>query len=158
MDFCNNNNNNNNKNNKNTAALVFSRVDYGNTLLTGLPHSSLTPSQHVINVAIRLVNGLQLHDHVTTRASSKYHTVLGQRLIFTGYLLLKRASSTNCACLYTMLSRRALIYDMDLLQPVAAMPSCNSVLRSATSDSQFVPRTRLHVWWARLLSCCSQGM
>ena len=33
------------------------------------------------------------------------------------------------------------------LQPVAAMPTLYSVQQSATTDSLFVPRTRvLHVW------------
>ena len=50
------------------AALVFSRLDYGNALLTGLPDSSLAPYQRVITAAVRLVNVLRLHDHVTSAA------------------------------------------------------------------------------------------
>jgi len=40
------------------AALVFSRFDYGNALLAGLPHTTLAPLQRVINAAVRLVDGL----------------------------------------------------------------------------------------------------
>jgi len=50
------------------AALVFTRLDYGNTLLDGLPHSSTAPYQRVINAAVRLVNGLRSHDHVIQAA------------------------------------------------------------------------------------------
>ena len=50
------------------TAMVFMRLDYGNALLAGLPHSSTAPYQHVINAAVRLVNGLWSHDHVTQAA------------------------------------------------------------------------------------------
>jgi len=35
------------------AALMFTRLDYGNALLAGLPYSSVAPYQRVINVAVR---------------------------------------------------------------------------------------------------------
>jgi len=50
------------------AALVFSRLDYGNALLAGLPHTTLAPLQRVINAAVRLVDGLRPRDHVTAAA------------------------------------------------------------------------------------------
>jgi len=50
------------------AALVFSRFDYGNALLAGLPHTTLAPLQRVINAAVRLVDGLRPRDHVTAAA------------------------------------------------------------------------------------------
>jgi len=50
------------------AALVFSRLDYGNALLAGLPHTTLAPLQRVINAAVRLVDGLRPPDHVTAAA------------------------------------------------------------------------------------------
>jgi len=37
---------------------VLTRLDYSNALLAGLPYSSVAPYQRVINVAVRLVNGL----------------------------------------------------------------------------------------------------
>ena len=46
------------------AALVFSRLDYCNALLAGLPHTTLAPLQRVINAPVRLVDGLRLRDHV----------------------------------------------------------------------------------------------
>ena len=55
------------------AALVFSRLDYGNALLAGLPHSSLAPYQRVTNAAVRLV----------TVICGYMITLLRQRLIFT---------------------------------------------------------------------------
>ena len=47
------------------AALVFSRLDYCNALLAGLPDSSLAPYQRVITAAVRLVNGPVSYTHLT---------------------------------------------------------------------------------------------
>jgi len=47
------------------AALVFSRLDYGNALLAGLPHTTLAPLQRVINLAVRLVDGLRPDREIT---------------------------------------------------------------------------------------------
>ena len=46
------------------AALILTKLDYGNALLAGLPHTSVAPYQRVINAAIRLV----YRDHVTPAA------------------------------------------------------------------------------------------
>jgi len=38
------------------AALVFSRLDYANALLAGLPHTTLAPLQRVINAAVHALS------------------------------------------------------------------------------------------------------
>ena len=48
------------------VALVFSRLDYCNAVLAGLPAVSLAPLQRVLHAAARLVNGLRPHDHITS--------------------------------------------------------------------------------------------
>ena len=51
------------------AALILTKLDYGNALLAGLPHTSWRrPYQRVINAAVRLLFGLRYHDHVTPAA------------------------------------------------------------------------------------------
>jgi len=47
------------------ASLVFSRLDYCNAILAGLPRSTTAPLQRVQNAAARLVARLGPRDHVT---------------------------------------------------------------------------------------------
>ena len=46
------------------SAFIMSRVDYCNSVLAGLPHTTLEPLQRVQNAAARLVLSLNLRDHV----------------------------------------------------------------------------------------------
>ena len=46
-------------------ALIMSRMDYCNSVLAGLPTSTLQPLRSVQNAAARLVFGLSRPDHVT---------------------------------------------------------------------------------------------
>ena len=46
------------------SAFIMSRVDYCNSVLAGLPHTTLEPLQRVQNAAARLVLDLNLCDHV----------------------------------------------------------------------------------------------
>ena len=114
------------------AALVFTRLDYSNALLAGLPHSSIAPYQRVINAAVTLVNGLRSHDHVTQAAIDLHWLPAKARIQYKLCLLVHHA-----------LAGRAPAYIMDLLQPVAAISSRHPVLRSAATGSLYVPRTRL---------------
>jgi len=47
------------------SVFVLSRLDYCNSLLAGLPRTSVEPLQRVQNAAARLVLNLGLRDHVT---------------------------------------------------------------------------------------------
>ena len=47
------------------SALVISRLDYCNSVLTHLPASTLAPLQRVLNAAVRLVHDLGPREHVT---------------------------------------------------------------------------------------------
>jgi len=47
------------------SALMLSHLDYCNTVLVGLPASTMAPLQRVLNAAARLVLDLKPRDHVT---------------------------------------------------------------------------------------------
>jgi len=46
-------------------ALIISRLDYCNSVLTGLPDSTLQPLTKVLHTAARLVKYLRPYDHIT---------------------------------------------------------------------------------------------
>ena len=113
-------------------AVVFSRLDYGNALLAGLPHTTLAPLQRVINTAVRLVDGLRPRDHVTATAMALHWLPLEARI---QYIKL-------CLLVHLAQARKAPTYITSLLQPIIACTR-SMVLRSATDDELFTPRSRL---------------
>ena len=47
-------------------ALIVSRIDYGNSVLAGLPQSTIAPLQRLQNTAAHLVFELGTREHVTS--------------------------------------------------------------------------------------------
>jgi len=111
------------------AALVLTRLDYGNALIAGLPYWTIAPLERVINTATRLVYGLRLRDHVTDATIKLHWLPICARIQYKLCLLVHRA-----------LIGQSPSYVAELLQPVTARhPS----LRSANSNALLVPRTSL---------------
>ena len=52
------------------SAFILSRLDYCNSVLAGLPRSTIEPLQRVLNAAARLVLNLSPGDHITPASSS----------------------------------------------------------------------------------------
>ena len=113
------------------TALVFSRLDYCNAVLAGLPASTLAPLRRVLHAAARLVNCLRPRDHVTSALKELHWLPIVQRI---DYKL--------CLLVHKSIIGHAPAYMSSLLTAVADVPS-RSALRDATKGNFVVPRTRL---------------
>ena len=113
------------------VALVFSRLDYCNAVLAGLPAVSLAPLQRVLHAAARLVNGLRPHDHITSALKELHWLPIAQRIDYKLCLLVHKSVIGNAPAYLT-----------NLLTAVADVPS-RSGLRDASNGNFVVPRTRL---------------
>jgi hypothetical protein len=113
------------------TALVFSRLDYCNAVLAGLPASALAPLQRVLHAAARLVNGLRPRDHVTSALKELHWLPIVQRIEYK-----------LCLLVHKSIIGHAPEYMNSLLTAVADVPS-RSALRDATKGNFVVPRTRL---------------
>ena len=69
-------------------ALVISRLDYCNSILTGLPDSTLHPLTKVLHTAARLIKNLQRHDHITEPMKQLHWLPIRARISFKIILLM----------------------------------------------------------------------
>jgi len=125
---------------------VLSRLDYCNAILVGLPQTTLSSLQRVLHAAAQMVLNLRLCNHVTPALLELHWLPIAERIDFKLCLLVHKA-----------LVGRAPTYIVDLIRPVADLPSRAS-LRTALSGDLYVPRTSrrfgdrafavaaLHVW------------
>src|SRR5664279_1565236 len=113
------------------SAFVLSRLDYCNTVLAGLPATTLAPLQRVIHAAARLVLQLRPRDHVTPALRDLHWLPMTQRI-----------NSKLCMLVHKVFVGHAPLYMTNLLTAYADVPS-KAALRAYTSGDYIVPRTRL---------------
>ena len=65
-----------------TSAFILSSVDYCNSVLTGLPTSTLAPLQRVVNAAAHFVAGAVSHTHVCGLMKSLHWLPIAYRFCF----------------------------------------------------------------------------
>ena len=116
------------------SALVISRLDYCNSVLTHLPASTLTPLQRVLNADVRLVHDLGPREHVAAAMYELHWLPIAERIKFKLCLLVHHAVNGQTG--------RASSYLTKLVTPVSNIPGRAS-LRSAGRHDLIVPRSRL---------------
>jgi hypothetical protein len=112
-------------------AFVSSRLDYCNSILAGLPKSSIMPLQRVQNSAARLIRALGPRDHVTPSLRDLHWLPLEQRIIFK-----------LCSLMHLVNIGRSSQYLHDLVLSTSDIAS-RSRLRSSSSQRYEIPVTRL---------------
>jgi len=70
------------------SAFVLSRLDYCNSLLPGLPRSTIQPLQRVMNAAARVVMALSTRDHVKPALKQLHWLPVKQRISYKLCLLM----------------------------------------------------------------------
>jgi len=107
---------------------VLSRLDYCNSVLAGLPASTLAPLQRVLHSAARLVKHLKKSDHVTSTLVDLHWLPIKQRV---NYKL--------CCHVHKVSIGHAPAYLSDMLAACADIPSFSS-LRTSSSGDYVIPR------------------
>jgi hypothetical protein len=111
-------------------AFIKSRLDYCNSLLAGLPRSSLDPLQRVQNAAARLIFQLGPQDHVTPSRIQLHWLPVHYRVQFK-----------LCSFMHSIHNGRSPAYLTDIVQATSTR-STRSGLRSAATTNYILPRLR----------------
>jgi len=113
-------------------ALIMPRLDYCNSVLAGLPMSTLEPLQCVQNAAARLEFGLGRFDHVTPSLIQLHWLPVSYRIKFK-----------LCCFIHAIYYGRSPTYLMQTVQSVSASRQRSGLRSSSTSAMDYtLPRLR----------------
>jgi hypothetical protein len=111
--------------------LVLTKLDYGNTVLFGLPAYLIRHLQSVMNAAVRSIAGLRRSEHITKALAGLHWLRASERIDF-------KLATVTCHCLHGA-APSYLLCDLGRL---AGIPSRRR-LRSSASNALDVSPTRL---------------
>lgn len=114
-------------------AFISSRLDYCNSLLTGVGDGVLRKLQSVQNAAARLITNTRKFDHITPVLRDLHWLPVRQRIVFKTAMLVYK-------CLHGL----APSYLTEFCRPVSTLPGRRQ-LRSGTTGVLHVPRTRTSI-------------
>jgi hypothetical protein len=112
------------------SALILSRLDYCNMVLSGMPASTIAPVQRVQNAAARLVFGLRPRDHVTPALIQLHWLPVTVRIRYK-----------TAVFMFMVHTNHSPAYISQALSTAASNPSRQS-LRFTNSTDCLIPRTR----------------
>jgi len=112
------------------AALVLTKLDFGNAALAGIPSFQLDRLQAVVNATARLVFQSSRHDHITPLLHRLHWLRAPERIAYKLAVLV-----------YQCVHGLAPAYLADALHPVAGLPG-RQRLRSSSTSALAVPLTR----------------
>ena len=114
------------------SALVLSRLDYCNAVLSGLPCTTLDSLRRFLNAAVRLIAGLGTRDHVTevTKQMKEFHWLPMKYCMKFKLCLIMHAAVTG-QCPQNI---------RDIVHPLSTLPRRNRI-RAATSGQFDIPWT-----------------
>ena len=113
------------------SAFVTTRLDYCNSVLAGLPQSTIDPLQRVQNAAARLVAGTGTRDHITPVLRSLHWLPIKFCIIYK-----------LCVLMHLVQVGRSPAYLSDMMTSVADLPG-RERLRSSSSFQYELPRLKL---------------
>ena len=125
------------------SALVLSRLDYCNEVLSGFPSMTLDPLQRIFNAAVRLVAGLGPRDHVAEQMKELHW-----------FLPIKYRINFTCLIIRAAVAGQCPQYIRDIVHPLLTIPGRHR-LRAAASGQFDIPRTRT-VFCERAFSVAGQ--
>ena len=111
------------------CALILTRIDYCNSVLAGLPATTLAPLQRVMNAAARFVLGLGPRDHITSALAALHWLPVTFRIKFK-----------LCVLMHAIINGNAPTYLDNAVTSISSLPSRSS-LRSASAGKYDVPAT-----------------
>jgi hypothetical protein len=114
-------------------SFVLSRLDYGNSVLAGLPKSAIMPLQRVQNAAARLILDLRMNDHVTPALRQLHWLPVDRRVDFK-----------LCTMMHSIHTGQCPTYLADMVRAVAVNQT-RSGLRSADTAQYIKPRCRTDI-------------